>query len=418
MQAPGPWRTGRPGKHWSIERTRRVEIVTKVLIAGVGMTEFHRPGKGPDYTVLGREAAVAAIRDAGLNYRDIQHVYAGYVFGGPVAGQRVIYQLGLTGVPVVNVNNTCATGSTALFLARQAILSGQAECVLALGFEQMAPGPINLAYADYPSPLGRHLDKLAAAGGRVDGASLPEFYGYAGREYQQRYGTLAETFGRIAVKARRHAANNPRALFRTPVTLEEVMASPPLCPPITRLQACPPTCGGAAAVLCTEAFARKHGLTPRVEIVGQALETDHEDVFSADSMLALIGPGMAAAAATKAYEQAGWGPRDAQVIELHDCFTVNELVMYEALGLAEEGEAEKLVCDGDNTYGGAWVVNPCGGLLSKGHPLGATGMAQCFEVVEQLRGNAQERQVDGARRAIQHNLGLGGACVVTAYAAV
>ncbi|MBL8648274.1 MAG: lipid-transfer protein, partial [Sphingosinicella sp.] len=179
-----------------------------------------------------------------------------------------------------------------------------------------------------------------------------------------------------------------------------------------------PTCGGAAAVLCTEAFARRHGLTPRVEIVGQALETDHDDVFDTGGMLALIGPKMAAAAAQKAYEQAGWGPRDAQVVELHDCFTVNELVMYEALGFAGEGEAEKLVRDEDNTYGGAWVMNPSGGLLSKGHPLGATGLAQCFELVEQLRGNAEGRQVDAAKRAIQHNLGLGGACVVTAYAAI
>ncbi len=392
--------------------------MTRVLVAGVGMTDFYKPGKSPDYTELGKMAAEAAIADAGLSYRDIQHVYAGYVFGDSVAGQRVIYQLGLTGAPVVNVTNSCATGSTALFLARQAILSGQAECALALGFDQMAPGPIVMAYGDRPAPLGRHLEKLAAAGGQTEGAYLPEFYGYAGKEYLQRYDAAPETFAQIAVKARRHAAHNPKALFRAPITLEEVMAAPPLSPPITRLQACPPTCGGAAAVVCTEAFARKHGLTPRVEIVGQALETDHDDVFAADSMLALIGPKMAAAAANKTYEQAGWGPRDAQVVELHDCFTVNELVMYEALGFAKEGEAAKLVQDQDNTYGGAWVMNPSGGLLSKGHPLGATGLAQCFELVEQLRGNAQERQVDGAKRAIQHNLGLGGACVVTAYAAI
>ena len=392
--------------------------MTKVLVAGVGMTDFYKPGKSPDYTELGRDAALAAISDAGIGYRDIEHVYAGYVFGDSVAGQRAIYQLGLTGVPIFNVTNSCATGSTALFLARQAILSGQAECALAVGFDQMAPGPIVMAYGDRPAPLGRHLEKLATAGGQTDGAYLPEFYGYAGKEYQQRYGAASETFAQIAVKARRHAAHNPKALFRTPITLEEVMAAPPLSPPITRLQACPPTCGGAAAVLCTEAFARRHGLTPRVEIVGQALETDHDDVFDTGSMLALIGPKMAAAAAQKAYEQAGWGPRDAQVVELHDCFTVNELVMYEALGFAREGEAEKLVRDEDNTYGGAWVMNPSGGLLSKGHPLGATGLAQCFELVEQLRGNAGGRQVDGAKRAIQHNLGLGGACVVTAYAAI
>jgi len=390
----------------------------RVLIAGVGMTDFYKPGKSPDYTELGRDAAAAAIKDAGLAYGDIQQVYAGYVFGDSVAGQRAIYQLGLTGASLVNVNNSCATGSTALFLARQAILSGQAECVLAVGFEQMAPGAITMAYGDRPAPLGRHLAKLAAAGGAIDGAYLPEMYGYAGKEYQARWGAESETFAKIAVKSRRHAANNPKALFRTPITVEEVMAAPPLSLPITRLQACPPTCGGAAAVVCTEAFARKHGLSARVEIVGQALETDHADLFESDSMIALIGTTMAAVAAKKTYEQAGWGPRDAQVVEMHDCFTVNELIMYEALGFAPEGEAEKLVQDEDNTHGGTWVINPSGGLLSRGHPLGATGLAQCFELVEQLRGSAGARQVDGAKRAIQHNLGLGGACVVTAYAAI
>jgi acetyl-CoA acetyltransferase len=392
--------------------------VTRVFVAGVGMTDFYKPSQSPDYTELGKSAAVAAIADAGLTYSDIQQTYVGYVFGDSTSGQRALYGLGMSGAPIVNVSNSCATGSTALYLARQAILSGEAECVLALGFEQMARGAIAMAYADRPPPLGRHLQKLAAAGGNAEGAFLPEFYGYAGRDYQARYGTADEVFAKIAVKARRHAANNPKAVFRDPTSIEDVLQSPQLCAPITRLQACPPTCGGAAAVLCTDGYARKRNLNTHVEIVGQGFETDHPEALEGANMLDLIGPAMARAAAAKAYSQAGWGPADAQVLELHDCFTVNELVMYEALGLAKEGEGEKVVTDNDNTYGGRWVVNPSGGLLSKGHPLGATGLAQCFELVEQLRGSAGARQVEGARCAIQHNLGLGGACVVTAYATV
>ncbi len=195
------------------------------------------------------------------------------------------------------------------------------------------------------------------------------------------------------------------------------MASPTVFDPMTRLQCCPPTCGAAAGVLCSEGFARRHGLSTAVRITAQAMTTDRPDSFDSQDMRKLVGFEMSRSAAQQVYLEGGIGPEDIDVIELHDCFTANELLTYEALGLAAEGGGEQMVVDGDNTYGGRWVVNPSGGLLSKGHPLGATGLAQCAELVWQLRGAAGERQVPGARVALQHNLGLGGACVVTLYQA-
>jgi acetyl-CoA acetyltransferase len=240
-------------------------------------------------------------------------------------------------------------------------------------------------------------------------------FGGGGLDYQSKYGAKDETFAQISVKARKHAANNPLAIFRDPLTLEEVMASKPLYGPITRYQACPPTCGAAAAVLVSPEFAARHGLDAQVEIKGQAMTTDFASTFEGRSMMQVIGYDMAKEAARQAYDDAGVGPEDVQVVELHDCFTTNELVSYEALGLCPEGGAEKFIWDGDNTYGGKVVTNPSGGLLSKGHPLGATGLAQCYELTNQVRGTADKRQVDDVKLAVQHNLGLGGACVVTVY---
>lgn len=194
------------------------------------------------------------------------------------------------------------------------------------------------------------------------------------------------------------------------------MNSPVVWPGVmTRLMACPPTCGAAAAVLCSSEFASKHGLTKSVRIRAQAMVTDFRSTFETHDMRKVVGVDMTREAARQVYNQAGIGPDDVDVVELHDCFAQNELLTYEGLGLCPDGEAEKFVIDGDNTYGGRVVTNPSGGLLSKGHPLGATGLAQCFELVQQLRGTADKRQVEDARMALQHNLGLGGACVVTLY---
>ena len=388
----------------------------KVIVAGVGMLPFAKPGASESYPMLGARAAKAALDDARVDYQSVNQVYAGYVYGDSCSGQAAVYHVGLTSVPVINVNNNCATGSTALFLARQAVASGAAECVLALGFEQMARGALGVHFQDRPDPSQRLLDTMQQIQGTDVGAPIAaQLFGGAGRMHMQLYGTRADTFARIAVKARRHAQNNPNAIFRQPLTLDEVLASPAVFDPLTRLQCCPPTCGGAAAVLCSEDFARRHGLDARVRIAAQAMSTDGNSSFDESDMRKLVGYDMTRRAAQQVYEAVGIGPEDVPVAELHDCFTTNELLSYEALGFAPEGGAERFVLDGDNTYGGRVVTNPSGGLLSKGHPLGATGLAQCAELGWQLRGQAGARQVEGARVALQHNLGLGGACVVTLY---
>lgn len=388
----------------------------KVYVAGVGMLPFAKPGASEPYPQLGARAAQAALRDAGVDYQSVEQVYAGYVYGDSCSGQAAMYHVGLTGVPVVNVNNNCASGSTALYLARQAVASGSAECVLAVGFEQMGRGALSAHWADRPDPSQRLLDTMTAVQGSDPQAPVAaQLFGGAGRMHMQLYGTRAETFALLAVKARSHAAHNPLALFREPLTVDEVLASPQVFDPLTRLQCCPPTCGGAAALLCSEAFARRHRLAPQVWIAAQAMATDGNSSFDERDMRKLVGYDMTRRAAAQVYEAAGIGPLDIPVVELHDCFTTNELISYEALGLAPEGGAERFILEGDNTYGGRVVVNPSGGLLAKGHPLGATGLAQCAELVWQLRGQAGARQVEGARLALQHNLGLGGACVVTLY---
>ncbi|MDF8364786.1 lipid-transfer protein [Achromobacter anxifer] len=390
----------------------------KVWVAGVGMIPFSKPGASEAYTVMGSRAAREALRDAGLPYGAIQQAYAGYVYGDSTAGQAALYGVGLSGIPVFNVNNNCASGSSALFLARQAVESGAVECALAVGFEQMVPGALKGVYDDRPSPLQDFVAAMSGMQG-YDTAKprAAQFFGGAGRDYMKEHGIRADTFARISVKARQHAARNPYAVFRQTVTLDEVLAAPMIFDPLTRLQCCPPTCGAAAAILCSDDFARRHGLSPAVSIVAQATTTDTPSTFGAGDMRKVVGYDMTRAAADQVYEAAGIGPDDVDVVELHDCFTANELITYEGLRLTPEGSAEKFILEGDNTYGGKVVTNPSGGLLSKGHPLGATGLAQCTELVWQLRGQADLRQVEGARLALQHNLGLGGACVVTLYQA-
>ncbi len=384
-------------------------------ILGVGMVKFAKPGASDDYHVMAANAARAAMKDAGVDYEHIEQAYTGYVFGDSTCGQRAVYELGLTGVPVFNVNNNCSTGSTALMLGRQVIEGGIAECVLVLGFEQMEKGALSNKYTDRPNPIEPHFKVMEANQGVNNAPFAAQMFGGAGREYRWEHGTKRETFAKISVKARKHASKNPYALFNQELSLEEVMASPQVFDPLTRFQCCPPTCGAAAAVLCSDAFAKKLGRTDNVHILAQAMTTDYKSSFEDNSLVKMVGFDMAKAAADQVYEKAGLGAEDVDVVELHDCFTANELLTYEALGLCAPGEAEKFIWDGDNTYGGKFVTNPSGGLLSKGHPLGATGLAQCTELVWQLRGQAEQRQVDGAKVALQHNLGLGGACVVTMY---
>lgn len=387
-----------------------------VYVVGVGMVPFAKPSSSKPYPEMASNAVRLALQDAGLPYSEIQQAYVGYVYGDSTAGQRALYEVGMSGIPVVNVNNNCSTGSSALFLARQAVETGAVECALALGFEQMNPGALGTHFNDHPSPFERFDHSTEMLVGHSEIPLALRYFGGAGLAHMQEYGTPLETFAKIRAKASRHAANNPLAIFRTVVTTEEVMASPMIWPGVlTRLMACPPTCGAAAAIVCTEAFASRHGLDRSVRIRAQAMTTDTPVTFEAQDMREVVGFSMTQAAAQKVYDTAGIGPKDIDVIELHDCFAQNELLTYEALGLCPKGGARKFIDDGDNTYGGQVVTNPSGGLLSKGHPLGATGLAQCTELVQQLRGTADKRQVEGARLALQHNLGLGGACVVTLY---
>ncbi|KJK07331.1 MULTISPECIES: lipid-transfer protein [Pseudomonas] len=390
----------------------------KPYVVGVGMIPFVKPGTSGTYIEMGSQAVRLALEDAGLDYTFIQQAYAGYVYGDSTCGQAALYEVGMSGIPLVNVNNNCSTGSSALFLARQAVESGAVDCALAFGFEQMQPGALKSVWDDRPRATTHMtqsvIDELCA-----DVAGIPsalQMFGGAGREHMQKYGTQMSTFAAIRAKASRHASNNPLALFRKVVTTEDVMNDQVIWPGVmTRLMACPPTCGAAAAIICSEAFAKKHGLNTDVVILAQSLTTDTAVCHEAMSMIEVVGFDMAQRAAQAVYEKAGVDPQDIRVVELHDCFAHNELLTYESLGLCAVGGAERFVLDGDNSYGGQVVTNPSGGLLSKGHPLGATGLAQCYELTHQLRGTADKRQVEGASLALQHNLGLGGACVVTLY---
>ena len=387
----------------------------EVFVSGVGMIPFVKPGTSGTYQEMGEQAVRLALEDSGATYDQVQQVYAGYVYGDSTCGQAAVYRLGMSGIPVINVNNNCSTGSTALFLARQAIEGGVAECVLALGFEQMNPGALGAVFEDRPNPLEKFIESANEIEGKSKVPVALRLFGGAGLEHQKKYGTRDETFARVSQKARLHAKHNPRAIFRDEVSIEEVLSSPPMHGVLTRLQCCPPTCGAAAALLTSEKFAKTHGLRSDVKMTGQSMTTDFPSSFEGKTMMQIVGSDMSQAAANDLYERAGIGPEDVDVVELHDCFTSNEIITYEALQLTEEGGSEQFVSDGDNTYGGKVVVNPSGGLLSKGHPLGATGLGQCAELVWQLRGEAGPRQVEGARVGLQHNLGLGGACVVSLY---
>ncbi|TSD95989.1 lipid-transfer protein [Skermania sp. ID1734] len=391
----------------------------RVFVVGVGMTKFEKPGRreGWDYPAMALEAGTAALSDAGIEYSKVQEAAVGFCYGDSTSGQRAVYELGMTGIPVVNVNNNCSTGTTALYLAARAIRGGMADCALALGFEKMQSGSLEAGYTDREQPLLRHIDALA---GLRDFAMpvAPWMFATAGVEHMERYGSTPEHHAKIAEKNHRHSVNNPYAQFQDAYTLEEIQNAKMVYEPLglTRLMCSPTSDGSGAAVLASERFVDEHGLGDRaIEIVGQSMVTDLETTFTAKTARAIVGYDMSAAAAQNVYEQAGIGPEDVDVIELHDCFAPNELLTYEALGLAAEGEGHKLIDNGDTTYGGRWVVNPSGGLISKGHPLGATGLAQCAEMTWQLRGDADARQVPDAKVALAHNIGLGGAAFVTAY---
>jgi acetyl-CoA acetyltransferase len=389
----------------------------RTFVIGVGMTKFEKPGAREwDYPEMAREAGTKALEDAGIPYDDVEQAFVGYCYGESTSGQRAVYGLGLTGIPVVNVNNNCSTGSSALYMARQAVRGGLADCALALGFEKMEKGSLGVKYTDRTNPIDKHLMTMFEVREPEQSPFAPQMFGNAGREHMERYGSQADHYAWIGWKNHKHSVNNPYAQFQDEYSLEDIKAAKMIHEPLTKLQCSPTSDGSACAIVASERFVEEHDLWEQaVEIAGQAMVTDMPSTFEERSSIKIVGYDMSREAADRAYDEAGVGAEDVDVVELHDCFSANELITYEALGLAAEGEGHKLVEAEDTTYGGRWVVNPSGGLISKGHPLGATGLAQCSELTWQLRGKADKRQVEGAKVGLQHNIGLGGAAVVSVY---
>jgi len=386
-------------------------------VVGVGMTKFDKPGtKEGDYPEWAKEAGEKALADAGIPYDTVEQAYAGYCYGDSTCGQRAVYGLGLTGIPVLNVNNNCSTGSSALFLARQAVKGGIADCALAIGFEKMEKGSLGVKYTDRTNPMDKHAMAMFAVREPEQSPPAPQMFGNAGREHMEKYGSQPDHYAWIGWKNHKHSVNNPYAQFQDEYSMDDIKSAKVIHEPLTKLQCSPTSDGSAAAVVASERFVDEHDLWDRaVEIAGQSMVTDMTSTFDEGSCIKIVGYDMSKEAASRAYDEAGVGPDDVDVVELHDCFSANELITYEALGLAEEGKGHELVDAEDTTYGGRWVVNPSGGLISKGHPLGATGLAQCSELTWQLRGQADKRQVEGAKVGLQHNIGLGGAAVVSVY---
>ncbi len=374
-----------------------------VYIAGAAMTPFGRHGT-LSMQDLAQSAVLGAISDAGIDPRDAQAFYASNVYGGMVLGQVLMRDLGITGPPLYNVENACASGATAVHLARQALQLGLYDTVIVWGVEQLTAlggGTIPLQRNDYKTELYAS-----------QGMTLPTVYAMRGTRYLHERGLGPEVLARVAVKNRANGARNPLAQQRTPVTLEEVLSSRPVAEPLTLLQCCPSAVDGAAAVVLTT----KRPPTGRsaVRILASAVRSGHMEQGCDDILDAEI----TARTAQAAYAEAGVDPEDVDVVELHDAFTIAELLYYEALGLAKPGAGAELLLSGNTEIGGKVAVNPSGGLLAKGHPLGATGVAQMVELVWQLQNRAHGRQVENARIGLAQCTGGGIAGVDHAASAV
>ena len=391
----------------------------RTFVIGVGMTKFDKPGtKEGDYPDWAKEAGEKALADAGIPYDDVEEAYAGYCYGDSTCGQRAIYNLGLSGIPVINVNNNCSTGSSALYMARRAVKGGLSDVALAVGFEKMEKGSLGVKYTDRTNPMDKHMMRMFEVRDPEESPFAPQMFGNAGRDHMDKYGSEPDHYAWIGWKNHKHSVNNPYAQFQDEYSLEDIKGAKMIHDPLTKLQCSPTSDGSAAALVASERYVDEHGLWEQaVEIAGQAMVTDLSSTFDETAnCITIVGSDMSKQARIQAMEEAEVAPTDVDVCELHDCFSANELITYEALGFADEGEGHLLVDSEATTYGGDGpVVNPSGGLISKGHPLGATGLAQCSELTWQLRGDADARQVDGATTALQHNIGLGGAAVVTVY---
>ncbi|KAI0762598.1 thiolase-like protein [Fomes fomentarius] len=402
----------------------------RTFIAGVGCTAFIKPRGQRTTDEMGLEAATKALLDAGLTYDAIEAAYVGYCFGDSTTGQHALYQLGMTGIPITNVNNNCSTGSTALYNANNLVKSGLNECVLALGFERMSRGSLGTNFPDREPPIqiwgatSFELEEGLSVGENF-GPSAPRMFANGSQEYFDKFGGNVNHLAQIASKNHKHSVNNPYSQFRDGWSVEQVLAAPKISKQLTKYMCSPTSDGAACCIVASEDFIRKHGLENQaIEIVSQALTTDDPSTFETRSAMDVVGFTMSKNCANKVFSDAGFkGEREGRdqvgVVELHDCFSSNELITYDALGLCEPGQAHKLVERGDNTYGGKYVINPSGGLEAKGHPLGATGLGMHFYITMQLRHWAGPMQAPGlfdtpdkrGKYGLVHNIGLGGAVV-------
>ena len=372
--------------------------MTDAYIVGVDMIKF---GRFPDKTVpqLGAEAALMALDDCGLQIQDMEALYCGNLGqASAMVGQRVLQEIGQTGIPVVNVSNACATGATAFREAWASVKAGLYDCVLAVGVEQMGKGLLGGAGGKTGIPKE----------GLLGSGTMPAVFAEAGMEHARKHGTTFEQFAKVSVKNHHHSTLNPKAMYQIETPLEEVMNAEMISYPNTKLMCSVNVDGSAAAVICSESKAGELGLMKRAIKVRASVLTS--DPWQERDLVMPDVNSCTRKAAKAAYEMAGIGPEDVDLVELHDCFATAEILHYENLGLCGDGEAGKLIDDGDVALGGRIPVNVSGGLLSKGHPLGATGIANIYEVSTHLRGEAGARQVEGAKIGLTHVIGLGSAC--------
>ena len=363
-------------------------------VIGVGMTPFGRH-EGQGVEELGQQAVTAAVRDSGVDGQAVEISFCGHVLQGVTAGQRVLGRVGMTGVPVINVENACASGSTAFFQAVMAVRSGMVDVALALGIERMGRGPLEVDRSD----SGTFPKATAAV------PLMPSLFAEVFRAHAKKYGTTVEQMAMVSVKNHHNGALNPNAHYGVEVSVADVLAARMVADPLTLLMCCPTSSGAAAAIVASGDIARGLAKKP-IAIVAAALQSE-KGAGPVDPLSAVIE--INARAARKAYEEASITPDKLDLIELHDCFAIAEIIHYENLGLCERGEGGRFIEQGQIRIGGKVAVSPSGGLLAKGHPLGATGVAQVFEVVTQLRGEAGPRQVAGAKIGLTHCQGFGGA---------
>lgn len=390
----------------------------KVYIVGCGMTEFLKPQSHLRcYPDLASEAINKALKDARIPYSKVNQAVVGYTYGDSDSAQCALYEIGLTGIPIHNTNNACSTGSAAIYLGKQLIRNDENDCVLVLGFDKFEQEAYSFKYTDRTSPFEKLVIALSEVIPESNGKNFTiQLLDAVGKEYMRKYNFDFNKFAEIAYKNHKHSVHNPYARLQKAYTIDEIKNSAVICGGLTKLQYCPLSDAAACVILASEKFVREHSLEDKaVEIVGIEMATDFPSTFISNSPMNLVGYEMTKVATQNLFKKTKYTINDVNIVELHDGATTNEVITYEALGLCKEGEASDFIDRKDNTYGGKYVVNPSGGLMSRGHAPGATGVAQCCELCWQLRGDAQQRQVENAKLALHHNIGWGGSVVVALY---